>query len=174
MRRSHEGLFLTQHCQLAAVPVPGILCGESLSRSNFVRPWRDVIKNWYSSVATFKYGHKEFGKGHDFLGYTQMVWYNSHEVGCTFVHCPQLESPYLYMCPFCPLGSIVKQLRDPYRPGPPCGDCPQNCEDKLCTNPCQYVDKIKECDVLLQMGKCTDELLGGNCQATCKCKTEIK
>ncbi|XP_034966763.1 cysteine-rich venom protein TEL1-like isoform X2 [Zootoca vivipara] len=153
--------------------VDGILCGESLSQSNFERSWSKVIEHWYNSGATFKYGHNEFGKEKDYLGYTQMVWYNSHEVGCAFVRCPELKSSYFYMCRFCPLGNIEETLATPYKEGPSCGDCPDNCEDRLCTNPCKYANSSPDCEELLEYFNCDQSLTQETCEASCKCKTEI-
>ncbi|XP_061478302.1 serotriflin-like [Rhineura floridana] len=154
--------------------VDGILCGESISQSNFIRTWPNVIQQWNSSGSTFIFGSKKIAPEKHFLGYTQIVWYNSHEVGCTFAHCPENEFPFFYMCRFCPLGNIEQQLPTPYKEGPSCGDCPAHCEDKLCTNPCKYADKSDQCAQLIDNFKCKMNWVQQQCNASCKCTTEIK
>ncbi|XP_061482022.1 serotriflin-like [Rhineura floridana] len=154
--------------------VDGIPCGENLFEATHPTTWSDVIQKWGSKESNFKYNFgPRYGKNESDV-YTQLIWYNSHMVGCGFAYCPELTLPYYYVCHYCPEGNLVTKLRQPYKNGQSCGDCPGNCEHKLCTNPCKYVDRIFDCEMLKAMASCTEDLLKENCQATCKCPTEIK
>nr|XP_020646297.1 uncharacterized protein LOC110077519 [Pogona vitticeps] len=155
--------------------VDGILCGESISQATFARRWSDVIRTWNSTSAAFKYGIKRpQEEQRSSFAYTQMVWYSSHKIGCTFAYCQGNAYPYLYMCRYCPVGNILESIATPYKKGPPCGDCPHNCEDKLCTNPCKYRDRQLNCADTIREYGCEQDWVQKDCKASCECQTEIK
>ncbi|XP_053128680.1 cysteine-rich venom protein triflin-like [Hemicordylus capensis] len=154
--------------------VNGVFCGESISQSNFVRSWPDVIKLWHSSVSDFKYGVGAVDPDKNVYGYTQVVWYRTHEIGCALAYCPQSKHPFFYVCHYCPAGNILQQMATPYKQGVPCGDCPNNCEDKLCTNPCKYMDNLSDCQAMVEQFTCKSPVVVKQCEATCKCKSHIK
>ncbi|KAJ7345686.1 hypothetical protein JRQ81_001636 [Phrynocephalus forsythii] len=155
--------------------VDGLLCGESLSQATFSRSWSDVIRTWNSSSAMFEYGkEKEYKEQMRSFAYTQMIWYSSHMIGCSFAYCQENEYPYIYICRYCPVGNILETITTPYKSGPSCGDCPQNCEDKLCTNPCKYRDNHLNCANRIKEYGCEQDWVHKGCKASCECQTEIK
>ncbi|XP_054830310.1 serotriflin-like [Eublepharis macularius] len=166
-------------CKLAISPnnlrsINGIFCGENIFYANYASSWSDVIKMWYKGGSNFKYGVGAIDTKKSIAGFTQIIWYNSREVGCAVAHCPDTKYPFFYVCQYCPAGNIVNLMPKPYKEGKSCGDCPNNCEDKLCTNPCKHADHITNCVQLKQLFSCNEKLLTEKCQATCNCKTEIK
>ncbi|KAH0621815.1 hypothetical protein JD844_023453 [Phrynosoma platyrhinos] len=113
--------------------IDGVLCGDSRVRATYSTSWSDVIDLWNRKSSNFKYGTGAIDPKKDVYGYTQMIWYNSYRVGCTVAYCDSEEEyKFFYICRFCPAGNIVEYIATPYKEGPPCGDCPNDCEDKLC------------------------------------------
>ncbi|KAJ6659604.1 hypothetical protein lerEdw1_018573 [Lerista edwardsae] len=153
----------------------GVPCGEVMSKSTYALSWKEMIAMWYSKKSNFQYGIGAVDPRKDTTVYTQLIWYNTHEVGCAVAYCPDKEYSFEYVCRYCPAGNIVAdgELLMPYRKGQPCGDCPNDCEDKLCTNPCKYYDKGYGCKKLLGLLNCNAPPLNDQCQATCNCPTEI-
>ncbi|XP_042313896.1 cysteine-rich venom protein-like [Sceloporus undulatus] len=154
--------------------VDGIYCGENILITTKPTSWSAIITDWSAKAVNFQYGRGPINDINLSDVYTQLVWYNSHRVGCAVAHCPKEMVPFIYVCHYCPVGNIIQSLTKPYKAGEPCADCPNHCENNLCTNPCSYVDHIVGCDKLLKMSNCNEDFFGKNCQATCKCKTEIK
>uniref|UniRef100_A0ACB8GFJ1 Uncharacterized protein n=2 Tax=Sphaerodactylus townsendi TaxID=933632 RepID=A0ACB8GFJ1_9SAUR len=138
------------------------------------RSWSNVIQVWSNGNSNFKYGVGAIDPKKSIGGYTQMIWYNSYLIGCGVAYCPDKPYPYFYVCQYCPAGNIQDQMATPYKNGTPCGDCPNNCENKLCTNPCKYVDHFTNCPQMKKLFSCKEQLLVENCQALCNCPTEIK
>uniref|UniRef100_G1KM61 ShKT domain-containing protein n=1 Tax=Anolis carolinensis TaxID=28377 RepID=G1KM61_ANOCA len=153
--------------------VNGTICGENVLQSASSYPWSDVIQVWQKKVSNFQYGLGAIDPKKDIYSYTQLIWHHTHEIGCGLAYCDS-SSPatFLYVCQYCPRGNLVKEIEMPYIEGPPCGDCPYNCEDKLCTNPCQYVDQQADCESLIDLFSCDVPEFAELCKATCKCKTE--
>ncbi|XP_053128932.1 serotriflin-like [Hemicordylus capensis] len=166
-------------CEVRIAPpeqrtVNGSLCGGNIMQSNYISSWSDAIKLWFRRVTNFRYGLGAVDIRKDIYSYTQLIWYKSYQVGCAISYCPHKTFQYLYVCHYCPAGNLVEEAARPYKEGPPCGDCPEHCEDKLCTNPCKYKDKEKYCKMKMQLFKCKSNWMDRECQATCRCKTEIK
>uniref|UniRef100_A0A3Q4AFF6 SCP domain-containing protein n=1 Tax=Mola mola TaxID=94237 RepID=A0A3Q4AFF6_MOLML len=91
-------------------------CGENVASSGNRISWSEVIQGWYNEAKDWRYGVGSInGKtvGH----FTQVVWYNSHEIGCELIS--SLKGNY--------------QHTQPYKSGTPCGDCPKACSDNLCS-----------------------------------------
>ncbi|XP_075893876.1 cysteine-rich venom protein tigrin-like [Nelusetta ayraudi] len=144
-------------------------CGENLYMASGKNSWSSAIQMWYDEVKDFKYGVGSFNGG--VVGhYTQVVWYKSFQVGCAMAYCPDAKYKYFYVCQYCPPGNYG--LKKPYTSGDTCSDCPNDCNDKLCTNPCPYNDMYSNCPQLTEKG-CTD-WSRPICPASCKCLTEIK
>ncbi|XP_054826618.1 serotriflin-like [Eublepharis macularius] len=148
-------------------------CGETIYQANHVTQWTDVIDFWKGGKKDFMYGVGAKDPRRNIFGYTQLIWYNSYIVGCAAAYCPDITFPFVYICQYCPGGNLMSQIPTPYKKGPSCADCPKNCEDKLCTNPCKYKDTILNCNELKSIFSCKKRLLVNGCQATCRCKTEI-
>ncbi|XP_062971927.1 cysteine-rich venom protein triflin-like [Elgaria multicarinata webbii] len=154
--------------------VDGVICSDNILQSTYSASWSEVIQVWQSKKSNFEYGLGAINAKRDVYSYTQLIWYKSHEVGCALAYCPQNAFPFLFVCHYCPAGNIVEKVQTPYDEGPPCEACPNNCEDKLCTNPCIYVDMKMDCPTLISLFSCEEPAFGPKCQATCKCKAEIK
>uniref|UniRef100_A0A8D3E0B1 SCP domain-containing protein n=1 Tax=Scophthalmus maximus TaxID=52904 RepID=A0A8D3E0B1_SCOMX len=105
-------------------------CGENLYMSSYQSSWSDAIQSWYDEVKDWRYGMGSVNGG--VVGhYTQLVWYRSNQVGCAMASCPNAAYKYFYVCHYCPPGNY--QYARPYKSGPPCGDCPNACDNKLCS-----------------------------------------
>ncbi|XP_078502866.1 cysteine-rich venom protein-like [Lissotriton helveticus] len=157
--------------------IKGFTCGENLFMSSFLADWRDVIASFDSEKVDYAYGSENPSiNGKEIRHYTQIVWYNSHQVGCAVTKCPQKALTYFYVCHYCPPGNAKNMLGTPYKKGKSCGDCPKACDDKLCTNSCSYQDKYSNCKTFTNWdGTCTGDDLRRDCPATCTCRaSDIK
>ncbi|KAL8173278.1 UNVERIFIED_CONTAM: hypothetical protein K2H54_043802 [Gekko kuhli] len=166
-----------QQCTLNHSPrekrtVNGKVCGENLYMSTAPVTWPKAIQDWYDEVKDFKYGYGSVTGGQT-GHYTQMVWYRSNEVGCAWAHCPGRGYEYYYVCHYCPAGNIIGSINTPYKTGRPCEDCPNACDNKLCTNPCGYDNDFSNCPDLVRTHTCDHPKVKNWCKATCQCKTEI-
>ncbi|NWU91762.1 CRIS protein, partial [Upupa epops] len=110
-----------------------VQCGENLFMSSTPFPWAAVIQTWYNEEKNFEYGTGAKTQGAVIGHYTQVVWYNSNETGCAMAFCPKSNYQYFYVCQYCPTGNILSSIKTPYKAGEPCGDCPDTCEDGLCS-----------------------------------------
>uniref|UniRef100_A0A8C6ACY0 Cysteine rich secretory protein 2 n=1 Tax=Marmota marmota marmota TaxID=9994 RepID=A0A8C6ACY0_MARMA len=149
-------------------------CGENLYMSSDPAPWSTAIQSWYDESRGFTYGkgpkNPQAIVGH----YTQLVWYSSFRVGCGVAYCPNQDSlKYFYVCQYCPAGNNVSKKNNPYQQGTPCASCPNNCENGLCTNSCEFEDLLSNCESLKSTAGCDHELLKEKCKATCQCENKI-
>ncbi|KAI3364222.1 hypothetical protein L3Q82_011022 [Scortum barcoo] len=140
--------------------------------------WSNAIQSWYDEVKDWRYGVGAINGG--VIGhYTQVVWYRSNKVGCGMAYCPNSQYKYFYVCQYCPPGNYQYAL--PYQAGPTCADCPNACDNKLCSkcqiqdliNPCNYTDKYSNCPDLKQQWGCSNTDVASWCPASCKCTTQI-
>ncbi|KAM3861054.1 cysteine-rich venom protein-like [Diretmus argenteus] len=145
-------------------------CGENLYMANAKNPWSNAVQAWYNEVKDWRYGKGSFNGG-EVGHFTQVVWYRSNQVGCAVAYCPNAKYKYFYVCQYCPPGNY--QLTHPYKSGPSCGDCPNACDNKLCTNPCPYADKFSNCPDLKKNYGCSNSSVASWCPASCKCTNEI-
>ncbi|XP_057607398.1 cysteine-rich secretory protein 1 [Chionomys nivalis] len=151
-------------------------CGENMHLGRYPYSWSKVVEMWYNESKYFTYGEwpssdDDFETSH----YTQMVWASSYLIGCDVASCRRQKAPiYLYVCHYCHEGNNPDLLNMPYKEGSPCGDCPNHCEDGLCTNPCLYYDEYNNCDKQVTLIGCSHSSVLQFCKATCLCKTEIK
>uniref|UniRef100_A0A7N9AMC4 Cysteine-rich venom protein TEL1-like n=1 Tax=Mastacembelus armatus TaxID=205130 RepID=A0A7N9AMC4_9TELE len=145
-------------------------CGENLYMSSIKNTWSDAIQSWYDEVKNWRYGVGPVNGG--VVGhYTQVVWYRSNQIGCAMAYCPNSTYKYFYVCQYCPPGNY--QYARPYKSGPSCADCPNACDNKLCTNPCPYADQYSNCPDLKQQWGCSNKDVASWCPASCKCTTQI-
>uniref|UniRef100_K7FZ77 Serotriflin-like n=1 Tax=Pelodiscus sinensis TaxID=13735 RepID=K7FZ77_PELSI len=149
-------------------------CGENLYMSNTPIPWSNAIQGWYKKVANFLYGAEQIVPGAAIDQYTQMILYKSYEIGCAVAYCPESKYNYFYVCHYCPVENIANLIKTPYKSGTPCGDCPDACDNGLCTNPCTYSDIYSNCPYLKIVFGCKHPTVKKSCQASCHCTTEIK
>ncbi|KAL4646877.1 cysteine-rich venom protein ablomin-like [Arapaima gigas] len=149
--------------------VGGYQCGENLFLSGTMMAWSDVVGAWHSEVRNYQYpnGSKN---GSPIGHYTQVVWYGSYEVGCGVAACN--SSIYFYGCQYFRAGNFRGVV--PYAAGPSCAQCPNNCDDKLCTNPCPYVDKYRNCPQLKEEAGCGNRYVKLWCPSLCECQNKIR
>ncbi|XP_057679557.1 cysteine-rich venom protein TEL1-like [Corythoichthys intestinalis] len=145
-------------------------CGENLYMASNKNSWSDAIQSWYDEVNDWRYGVGSVN-GKEVGHFTQVVWYRSNQIGCAIAYCPNSDTKYFYVCQYCPPGNY--QLTHPYKSGPSCGDCPNACDNKLCTNPCLFTDKYSNCPDLKQQWGCKNPSVKSWCPATCKCDSQI-
>ncbi|XP_048362777.1 serotriflin-like [Sphaerodactylus townsendi] len=128
---SEQCLF--QSSPMASRTLGHMVCGENILQTNNFKEWAEVIKFWTAGKDYFKYGTGATDPAQNVFGYTQMIWYNSYQIGCSVSYCETATFPFLYICHYCPGGNFVHQIPTPYKSGPTCEHCPGRCEDKLCT-----------------------------------------
>ncbi|XP_076142541.1 serotriflin-like [Alosa pseudoharengus] len=146
-------------------------CCENLYMASYRNSWSNAIWSWYDEVNDFKYSVGSINGG--IVGhYTQVVSYRSDQLGCAMAYCPNSRFKYFYVCQYCP-PRMSSQQTMPYKSGPSCGDCPNACEDKLCTNPCPYVDQESNCPKLKQQWGCDHDSVASWCPASCICTNQI-
>uniref|UniRef100_A0A8B9G9P9 ShKT domain-containing protein n=1 Tax=Amazona collaria TaxID=241587 RepID=A0A8B9G9P9_9PSIT len=151
----------------------GVTCGENVLLSSYPRTWSEAIQVWNSQASNFKYGYGAVTKNVNIESYTQLIWYNSYQVGCAVAYCPMNPFNYFYVCQYCPPGNNAMQIATPYRSGPKCAECPGHCDRGLCTNPCKYQDFFGNCRNLKMLFTCNHSLVKAKCPATCGCTTQI-
>ncbi|XP_053769873.1 cysteine-rich secretory protein 1 isoform X2 [Desmodus rotundus] len=150
-------------------------CGENKHLTSHAISWSYVIQIWYNESKNFRYGYwSPVDDVKNAARYTQIVWATSYLIGCGVSPCCKKMSPqYLYVCHYCHEGNEPETRHQPYVLGSPCEDCPNNCEDGLCTNPCIYYDEYTNCKVLKQVHGCGHPSVALLCRASCLCNTEI-
>uniref|UniRef100_A0AAZ1XPR1 ShKT domain-containing protein n=1 Tax=Oreochromis aureus TaxID=47969 RepID=A0AAZ1XPR1_OREAU len=146
----------------------GYHLGENLFYSSSLKSWTDVIGAWHSEVERYNYPIGSTN-GKSIGHYTQVIWNSSYKVGCGATLCP--DNIYYYGCHYYRAGNFRRWV--PYTAGPPCESCPNNCVDKLCNNPCPYIDHYINCPILKNTTGCSNELVKAWCPASCTCTTEI-
>uniref|UniRef100_A0AAY5KJ57 ShKT domain-containing protein n=1 Tax=Esox lucius TaxID=8010 RepID=A0AAY5KJ57_ESOLU len=142
--------------------------GENLFFTSGSKDWTDVIRAWHSEVKDYTYpnGSKN---GQPIGHYTQVVWNTSYKIGCGVALCP--GSLYFFGCQYYRSGNFKGV--PPYKEGTPCADCPNSCENNLCTDPCPYINKYRNCAALVKANGCNNPSVNAWCPALCRCPTEI-
>ncbi|NWH21295.1 CRIS2 protein, partial [Grus americana] len=148
-------------------------CGENLFMSSAPLSWSYVIQAWYNEEKDFQYGTGAKTQGGVVGHYTQLIWYNSYQIGCAVAYCPRSQFSYFYVCQYCPPGNNAMQIATPYKSGPKCADCPGHCDRGLCTNPCQFQDDFGNCRNLQTLFSCSHSMVKQKCPATCRCTKQI-
>lgn len=159
-------------CKMAHGPpstrlINGYEMGENLFYSSTQLSWTAVITAWHNEVQNYQYptgstNGKEVGH------YTQVIWNSSYKVGCAMAVCP--NNIYFYGCQYYRAGNF--RGWNPYTEGSRCGMCPSNCVNKLCTNPCPYINRFLNCPALKNTFGCVS-LVKLFCPASCSCSSEI-
>nr|XP_060641625.1 cysteine-rich secretory protein 3-like [Anolis sagrei ordinatus] len=149
--------------------VDGIICGETVLQTNHAMLWSDVIESFASEQTYFQYGVGTTDQAHNVYSYTQIIWHNSNQVGCSLAFCPENNGIFVYVCHYCPGGNIVEQLNTPYKAGPPCANCDGKCEDNLCNSACPYADAYDYCDDLIESFSCSQKFVQEKCKGSCHC-----
>ncbi|XP_065814088.1 cysteine-rich venom protein [Labrus bergylta] len=142
----------------------GYECGENMFYSAVPYSWTEVINAWHAEVQLYQYPEGATNlTGH----YTQVVWFSSYKVGCGVALCNDV---YLYACQYYRAGNFMNS--EPYKFGTPCASCPKDCVDNLCTNPCPYTNKYRDCPSPTEVTVC-EQQLSEDCPASCKCPNKI-
>nr|ACE95060.1 CRISP toxin [Heloderma suspectum cinctum] len=163
-----------EHTSKEERTIDGVECGENLFFSSAPYTWSYAIQNWFDERKYFRFNYGPTAQNVMIGHYTQVVWYRSHELGCAIAYCPhQATYKYYQVCQYCPGGNIRSRKYTPYSIGPPCGDCPDACDNGLCTNPCKQHDVYNNCPDLKKQVGCGHPIMK-DCRATCECLTEIK
>ncbi|XP_073340782.1 cysteine-rich venom protein [Pagrus major] len=145
----------------------GYELGENLFYSSKPLSWTDVITAWHNEESKFTYPLGDWKTtGH----YTQVVWNSSYRVGCGMTYCTN-DDVYFYACHYYRAGNF--RGWPPYKNGESCASCPDDCEDKLCTNPCPYINHFLNCPNMKKTTGCGNKWVSAWCPASCKCPTEI-
>ncbi|XP_064087635.1 uncharacterized protein LOC135202264 [Macrobrachium nipponense] len=88
--------------------------------------WSRVVKTWYHEVTHFEPNHVNlFQFSMNVSRYTQMVWWDTHKIGCGFGMF--LDNGWwkkIYTCNYGPGGNILSS--EMYQPGDPCSACPKD------------------------------------------------
>ncbi|XP_064865813.1 cysteine-rich venom protein [Oncorhynchus nerka] len=142
--------------------------GENLFMSSASKNWTQIVTAWHSEVIDYSYPNGSIN-GKSIGHYTQVVWNSSYKVGCGVALCP--GSVYFYGCQYYRAGNYRGVA--PYKEGATCADCPNSCENKLCTNPCPYINKYVNCAALKKQAGCSNPLVYAWCPALCLCTSKI-
>ncbi|XP_067415206.1 glioma pathogenesis-related protein 1-like [Emydura macquarii macquarii] len=110
--------------------------GENIWTGNYrIFSVSKAIEFWNNEVKDYNFQTRKCTKtcGH----YTQVVWDNSHKVGCAVVFCRSaagIRNAAHFICNYAPSGNYP---RKPYKAGQSCSLCSEEdtCVDKLCRNP---------------------------------------
>ncbi|XP_072316849.1 cysteine-rich venom protein pseudecin [Eucyclogobius newberryi] len=154
-----------RHAEPLERTLDGYELGENLFYSNNQADWASVVSAWHDEVHNFRYPDKS-KNGKPIGHYTQVIWNTSYKVGCAMTLCPKF---YYYGCRYSRGGNVISL--PPYKAGKSCGMCPDHCVDKLCTNPCPYLNTYPHC-YHLTVADCNRRITK-LCPALCKCHNKI-
>ncbi|CAG0890915.1 unnamed protein product [Darwinula stevensoni] len=101
--------------------------------------WKRAIQAFYDEVPGFSpYWIQPFRFSESLGHYTQMMWAETHRVGCGFImYQNKGYDQKLYTCNYGPAGNRVRSSM--YTVGPPCSQCPAGarfCNAGLCCGQC--------------------------------------
>ncbi|KAM4695202.1 cysteine-rich venom protein-like [Discoglossus pictus] len=154
-----------KHSEITQRRITRYYCGENLFMSEFKASWRDVILSFHSEHVDYIYSKGATYKGAVIGHYLQLASAKSFLVGCDVEECPYSRLRYFYVCHYCP---GKEKNGNPYKEGPPCGDCPDSCDNGLCTNYCMQGDLFADCKNY--KNDCgTDKSVQEDCGETCFC-----
>ncbi|XP_063771200.1 cysteine-rich venom protein-like [Pseudophryne corroboree] len=142
-------------------------CGENLYMTTGEGSWAEAINAFDNEKKDFIFGKGPVDSSKIVGHYTQLVWYNSRETGCAVADCPNGPFKKFFVCHQCPPGN-VNSSPYPYNKGDKCKECPNNCDNGLCTNPCPWANTISTCNQLKPYCTLMDQVKNG-CQASCNC-----
>ncbi|KAM9297943.1 LOW QUALITY PROTEIN: cysteine-rich venom protein DIS2-like [Morus bassanus] len=150
--------------------INSVTCGENVLLSSYPRTWAEATQVWYSQ--SFKYGYGATMKNVSIKSCTQLIWYNSYQMGYAVAYCPRNRFNYFYIF-YCPPGNNAMQIATPYKSRSKCADCAGHYDRGLCTNPCKYQDFFGNCRNLKILCSCNCSLVKEKGPATCGCTTQI-
>ncbi|XP_012696439.1 peptidase inhibitor 16 [Clupea harengus] len=112
--------------------------GENLYVTNGPLDPVEAIHKWFKEHENYNYTSNECDEGEMCGHYTQVVWADSHKVGCAAHLCEEIEGisfgkAIILVCNYFPTGNYEGEK--PYAEGEFCSRCPEDvprCEDFLC------------------------------------------
>ena len=132
--------------------------------------------SWYSEKQYYTFDNNECDKGKNCGYYTQVVWANSHQLGCAAHRCDRMTH---VVCNYRSGGNVYYQ--SPYTKGPACSKCGNGagwCKNKLCNTNCSRVGDDCWCaaicyncaklDLKTCRCKCAKGWHGVDCSERCK------
>uniref|UniRef100_A0A8D2J102 ShKT domain-containing protein n=1 Tax=Varanus komodoensis TaxID=61221 RepID=A0A8D2J102_VARKO len=142
----------------------GVVCGEDLFYAGVPIVWSEVIRAWFKE------------KVHFTQVWRTLVWYKSYLIACAVSKCQHKIYNYFYVCYYCPGGNAIGiNYYTPYKRGQPCHNCPQNCDDGLCSDQSLlYEDVYSNCVNIKKRYTCNNPLMKPYCSACCQCTSEIQ
>nr|XP_056712788.1 serotriflin-like [Euleptes europaea] len=141
-----------------------LLCGENLFYSSVPKSWSEAIQAWFDEKEDYVFGEGPKPENAIIGHYIQVVWYKSYLVACAVAKCQHELYEYFYVCHYCPAGNVLgENFYKPYKVGEPCADCPDACDDGLCTNPCKQEDQYSNCVSLKERFTCKHPIIEQNC-----------
>lgn len=112
--------------------------GENLFVGTGALDLRVALEKWFLEHLDYEYNNNSCDEDKMCGHYTQMVWADTHRVGCAFHLCNQMEGldwerVSFLVCNYYPAGNYEGER--PYVEGDWCSRCPENlqrCENNLC------------------------------------------
>ncbi|XP_074537796.1 uncharacterized protein LOC141799452 [Halichoeres trimaculatus] len=112
--------------------------GENLFAGTKPLDLQEALKDWFLEHQNYDFNNNSCDEDKMCGHYTQMVWADTHRVGCAMHHCNDMEGlnwgkSYFLVCNYYPAGNY-EDVR-PYVEGDWCSGCPeyfQKCENNLC------------------------------------------
>ncbi|XP_056419009.1 cysteine-rich secretory protein 3-like [Hyla sarda] len=158
------------HSKQADKQITNYICGENLYSTSYATNWKEAIEKFCNEKVNFTYGQGKVS-GTVVEHYTQQVWYNSYLIGCYAAYCPNGKTyKWFFVCHQCPEGNLNQIIR-PYTSGTTCGACPNNCDNKLCTNSCNIGNTFTNCNTY--KGRCDVQAVKDGCKGMCQCPNAI-
>ncbi|ELU09214.1 hypothetical protein CAPTEDRAFT_189950, partial [Capitella teleta] len=147
----------------------------------------EVIHNsiaaWFNEKDDYDFQSNTCAEGKMCGHYTQVVWSESHLVGCALKFCPTVDNlsfdnAYMFVCNYSPAGNLIGSW--PYVKGEQCSNCPGyigDCNDGLCHECSKYGGSCacnltcENCAVKREeicQCACTSGWGGQSCHVTCE------
>ncbi|XP_053174099.1 peptidase inhibitor 16-like [Scomber japonicus] len=112
--------------------------GENLFAGTGSLDLREALEKWFLERLDYDYQNNSCDEDKMCGHYTQMVWADTHRVGCAFHLCNNMEGldwerVSFLVCNYYPAGNYEEER--PYVEGDWCSRCPENlqtCENNLC------------------------------------------
>ncbi|XP_030278816.1 peptidase inhibitor 16-like [Sparus aurata] len=126
--------------------------GENLYAGTASLDLREALEKWFLEHLDYDFNNNSCDEDKMCGHYTQMVWADTHRVGCAFHLCNNMEGlgwerVSFLVCNYYPAGNYEDER--PYVEGDWCSRCPenlQNCENNLCVADAEDEDEDEDED----------------------------